>query len=481
MCTFMDKFNNLILNLRKKTFDYVYSWFLPLLSSLIVLLFWVANLQVIGLLAITLISCFVLIVFDDLLPFVSLLFMVPMAFRDTEIAFQTQLIPCIIIFALLASAIIFHFIKYPAKKIELDSFFFTLLSIVGIFLVGGLFSGDYSHYFDAIDIFLIAGISPLLIHVVLYNNIKVDNKIDLKKYLCMGFLIAISLACFELCFVKLHVTLYGEVVFEDIPGYLCWANTNNFATLILIAIPLCCYMLLSSKHFWVWIGDLAFLCLALLVSGSDGAFATLGAFTPFLMYMVYKNVYKHNLPKLKLVYSCIFFIGVIALAYVCLFNSAILLDFIESSSDDRGRSLPYTMAIKLFRSFPLFGIGLGGGNAALKAVIHIFDYNGFFHSTFFHILACTGAVGIIGYVFYYLARMKYLLNNDTVLGNFVLYSFILFALYSLIDTNEFNIVLAFMTTLITIVGLINKKGSDDKPLPLWVKNPIFCHVCQSCK
>ena len=76
-------------------------------------------------------------------------------------------------------------------------------------------------------------------------------------------------------------------------------------------------------------------------------------------------------------------------------------------------------------------------------------------------------------VIFLTARMKYLLKNDSVLGYFALYSFIMFALYGLIENNEFNIVLMFMTTLITIVGLINKKGSDDKPLPLWVKKPIF--------
>lgn len=481
MCTFVNKLNNLIVNLKQKSSGFVYSFFLPLVSSLFVLLFWIANLQIIGLLVIVLITSFVLIVYDDLLPIVSLMFMVPMVFRDTTYAFENQLVYCIIIFAILVLALIFHFIKYPIKKLEFDKFFFVILAIVGIFLIGGLFSGDCIHYFDGIGIFLMSGIVPLVIHLVFYNKVKTDTKIDIRKYLCIGFIIAISLASMELCFAKLHVSIYGKGAYKPIPGGFCWANSNHIASLVLIAVPLCCYMMLSSKRILAWLIELSFLYLTLYLSGSDGAFATLGVFTPFLMLVVYKNVYKYNLKKLKLVFSIIISIAVIVLAYLCLFEFSVLLDFITSSSNSTGRELPYKMSIKTFLSYPIFGIGLGGGNAALNSVKDILDYNGFYHSTFFHILACTGGVGIIGYVIYYLARMRYLLNKNSVLGSFALYAFIMFALYGLIENNEFNIVLLFMTTLITIVGLINKKGSDDKPLPLWVKNPIFYHVYQSCK
>ena len=48
-------------------------------------------------------------------------------------------------------------------------------------------------------------------------------------------------------------------------------------------------------------------------------------------------------------------------------------------------------------------------------------------------------------------------------------AFAMFAVYGMIENNEFNIVLLYMTTTITMIGLINKKGSDDKPLPLVYK------------
>ncbi len=469
----MCKLNNLILNLRQKTKGLVYSWFMPLISSLIVFMFWIADLQVFGLLAVVLITCFVLTIYDDLLPILGLMFMIPMVFRNTTVAFEKELVPCIIIFALLVLALVFHFIKYPIKQAKLDKFFFVILSINCICLIGGLFSGNAKHYFDGAGIFVMAGIVPLAIHFFFYNKVKVNNDIDIRKYICFCFIIAISLASAELCFAKLHIELYGHEKHGYVPGGFCWANSNHVASLVLIAVPLCAYMMLSSKRIWAWFIELLFLYLTVFLSGSDGAFATIGLFTPFLMYVVYKNAYRHNLPVIRLVFFFLISMAVLVFAFLCLFDSAVLLDFITSSSNDTGRSVPYEMSIKAFLSFPIFGIGLGGGNAALEAVKNTLDYNGFYHSTFFHVLACTGVVGVIGYIFYYVARMKYLLNNDTMLGKFALYSFIMFGLYALIENSEFNIVLMFMTTLITIVGLINKKGSDDKPLPLLLKIPKF--------
>ncbi len=469
MRTFIDKFNNLVFGVRQKTFNFVYSGFLPLITSLIVLLFWIANMQMVGFLAIVLITSFVLIVYDDLLPIVSLMFMIPMSFRDTGIAFGNELIYSIIIFSILVLSLIIHFIRYPMKKIELDKFFFVILSINGIFLIGGLFSGNAKYYFDGVGYLLMSGIVPIAIHFFFYNKVKLNTNIDIKKYLCISFIIAISLASAQLLVAYLHFNVYKSKLFGAIPGLFGWASSNHVANIILIAVPLCCYMMLSSKYVWAWFIELIFLYVALFLSGSDGGFATLGVMTPFLMFVVYKNVYRYNLRITRFILSAIILIALICFTYLLLLDSAMLLDFFNSSANSTGRSTIYKMAIKSFLAFPIFGIGLGGGKASLDAISHIHNYFGLYHSTVFHVLACMGTVGLIGFLIYYLARTKYLMHNETVLGKFSLYAFIMFGLYGLIENSEFNIVLMFMTTLITIVGLINKKGSSDVPLPLWVR------------
>ena len=232
-------------------------------------------------------------------------------------------------------------------------------------------------------------------------------------------------------------------------------------------------MLLSSKRAWAWLIEIAFLYLAMFLSNSDGALATLGVCTPFLMFFVYKNCYRYNFKFIKNSFFSIIAIAVFTLASIVLLDIIDLSAFIEESSSVSGRVWAYELAIKNFLEYPIFGLGLGGGRASLDAIIETHNYNGFYHSTFFHILACCGIIGILTYFAYYFIRIKYVLKNDTVFGQLVFYAFVMFGIYGMIDTGEFNIVLLFMTTLITIVGLINKNGSDDKPLPLFVKIPKY--------
>ena len=259
----------------------------------------------------------------------------------------------------------------------------------------------------------------------------------------------------------------------DMPGGFCWANSNHVANLILLAVPLCCYMMTSTKRIWAWFIELMFLYLSLYFSHSDGGLATLVVFTPFLMFALYQNSHRHNRQFLRYAYFALIALGVLALAYFGLFMFDELVDFVVSASSSNGRTSLYTAALECFCKRPIFGVGFGGGKLYLETYTDVEGANGLFHSTFFHVLACAGIVGVIVYVIYYVERVRYLAYKNTLLGYFALLSLFMFAVYGLIENSEFNIVLMFMTTIITVVGLINKKGSDNKPLPLYIKIPKF--------
>ncbi len=469
----MKKFDNLISVVREKCDEYVYSFFMPLLASMLILLFWVANLQLIGFTITALLICFIFIFYDDFLPLIPLMLMIPMCFRNTTTAFADNLVYCIILFSLIGLSIVFHMIKYPVKNFKLDGFFYFLVVLNVVFLISGVFSNNAKNYFKALDIYLISGIMPLVIHFFFYNKVKLNDKVDYRKYVCISFIIAVSLACVQLCYAKLTDVLFGaDTWFPRIPGF-CWANTNHIANIILLAVPLCCYMALSSKAVWAWFIEILFLYACMFVSGSDGALASLLIATPFLMLFVYKNCFRRNFKFIKILFFTLFTIIIVGLLIFALFCFKDLLAFITESSSGNGRIWAYELSIDTFLNYPIFGIGLGGGRAALDAIIEIHPYNGFFHSTIFHVLACAGSVGMITYIIYYFVRVKYLLKNNTILGELVFIAFIMFAVYGTIDNGEFNIVLLFMTTLITLVGHFNKNGSDDKPLPLFVKIPTF--------
>ena len=179
MFTIREKFNNLINLAREKTEKYVYSYFLPLLTALIALLFWIADLQLVGLAIVVAMASFVFIVYDDFLPIVPFMLIIPMCFRNpTELSSLTL---AIIIFSVLVLAIIFHLVRYSIK-LTFNKYFYMLLGIVAVFVFGGYSTGEFDNYFKAIDLFVIATIVPIAIHVFFYNKIKLTDKIDCRKY-----------------------------------------------------------------------------------------------------------------------------------------------------------------------------------------------------------------------------------------------------------------------------------------------------------
>ena len=201
----MKKFYNLINFVREKFNKYVYSFFFPLLASYIVLLFWVANWQLVGLTIMVLFTCFVLIFYDDLLPLVPLLLMLPMCFRNTMTAFSDDLSYCIVMFSIIVLAIVFHFIKNPIKNVKLDGFFFFLVGLNVMFLISGIFSGNSQHYLKAFDIYLLSGVMPLVIHFLFYNKVKLNTNVNHRKYVCFAFIVAMLLLYIKSSLNREHI------------------------------------------------------------------------------------------------------------------------------------------------------------------------------------------------------------------------------------------------------------------------------------
>ena len=297
---------------------------------------------------------------------------------------------------------------------------------------------------------------------------KCEKKEDYRKYFCFCFICAVSLACLQLCYALFYKRFIGRWPLGSLPGGFSWANTNHVANLILLAVPLCFYMMTSSKGLIPWFILLAFFYTTLALSKSHGGIATLIFFTPILMCTLYQFSHKSNRNFLNWAFLILAVSAILILSYFYLHDYSTLINFIKTSSDANGRDKLYEKAVEIFVNHPVLGIGFGNGKLALSK-----NTNGLFHSSFFHILACSGIGGIAFFIFYYLFRFSYLTKGNSLIGKFALISFFMFGVYGIIENNEFNIVLTFMTTMITVVGLFNKKGSDDMPLPLYMKNPKF--------
>ena len=177
MHTTLDKLKFACAHARGKTENFFYGYFYPVYIALAVLLFWVANLQVVGFAIIIFTACFLLIFYDDFTPILPLIFMAPMSFRTLISGFFTaEIVILAILASLFISALIYHLIKYPIKRPLFDKFFFVCVGLFIVLLFSGLFSGKLKYFSYGLQVLFMAGVVPMLIHFLFLNKINFNTK-----------------------------------------------------------------------------------------------------------------------------------------------------------------------------------------------------------------------------------------------------------------------------------------------------------------
>ena len=436
---------------------FFYGKLYPVILALTAFLFWMADLQLVGFFIVVLFGSFALFFFDDILLTIPALFTIPMTFRDSSV-FNYSLTPYILLIPGLI-AFIGHLLKFQRSKLKFDSLSFGIMGIMVAMLIGGIGVGFNENYKYGLSFVMIAGVAMLAVHFFYTNRTKLQDKYDSKNYLCFSMVTVGNLACFQLIYALVQVIYLGSTDFQF--PYFCWANTNNIGYIILIATPMCCYLILNAKNIIPYVVNVVFYYVCVFVTGSDGSICILLGFAPLLLYSVYLNISRKNYQLLKTLYLIVISGATLIVVYLFLFMPNVVNEFFNRATNDNLRGPLYSYAWELFTSNPIFGVGVGHGIMNTQEI-----HAGYFHSTFFFSIASTGIVGLIAFVVLYILRIKLITKGNTTLGLFTLMSFSMFALYSLIDVGEFHVVLLYITVIMSVTGVMNKKGNGDEPLPI---------------
>ncbi len=446
---------------REKLQNFIYSKLFPVFLSIVTLVFWIADLQVAGLIIVSLSGVIVLIFFDDVTPVYPVLFLQSMVYRDAKDPSVT--IFSIIFLGLLGAALIFNLIKYPIKKIKIDVYLVGLFVLTGAFLIGGIFSPYLNEFSSGLPIFAISCVAPIAIHIFATSKNLPPKNVNAKNYFIFSFLCAINVACLQMLYAFFCRTFINWRLFE-IPGGFAWANTNHIANLILIAVPLCYYLIARADNIFEFLPQLVFLYGCCFVSQGHGGIAVLGLGTPLMLYFTYVNM----LPKNRKKFCACFIVAIVLILlfalYFYIFENEQAMLFLEKMLDNNSRSPLYEKGWNIFLEFPIFGTGLGHAFIQAGKI-----YNGYFHSTFFHALVAGGAIAILAYVFLYYTRLKALSKNDSLLGKFMIIATGLFLCYGIVENSEFNIVLIYYTAVLSFTTTVKKEAEEDIPLPLYKK------------
>ena len=136
----------------------------------------------------------------------------------------------------------------------------------------------------------------------------------------------------------------------------------------------------------------------------------------------------------------------------------------ERGTDLRGRAEIWEYCIEEFKKMPAFGLSFFGE-----------DMSGFWyptrviHNTLLQILCCTGVVGFVLFVPYFIKRYELLLKNFSLFKVFALYSVLLWELGGLFDLN-FIRVFQLIIIFIIMAACENETKPEDFRLTFHIKS-----------
>lgn len=453
--------------------EFFYSRFFPVELALISFLFYVADLSVVALSVYVVIGCFLLLSGKDMTPVLPLLFMVTFVFRNLSV-FSEPVVYCIFGFAFVA--VVLHFIIYPVKKI----LFSKLLIPVVLFSLALLFGGIGSPYYKSdfsrgIAVSVGLGIGIPIEFFVLSQYIRPKKNFDVKKYVAFLMICVAFLTGFELIYGKTALALWGDQSFRA--GYypdvdavyessLGWGNINYIGYICLLAIPCACYLMVKTKKVPLYF----FICIALFgfifVSGSDGGLGIGLVYSAVLIVFTYLKLDRDDkrlFARLVSLAVCAIFAGVCCWL---LYDANALSFLLKHFLTDTGRSELYRLGLGAFRERKLFGVGIGYAyNPAHKDAFYPWAGRNY-HSSFVHVLATMGIVGMAIYLFYLGARIYEFFSLKDDYGFYFGFAFIMYETYASIDCGEFIMLMLIITAFLSIAVYLKTLPPEQQPLPV---------------
>lgn len=447
------KFDGLIKSIK----SFIYGYYFPVCVSAWAFICFILNLQTLGFLVLLVSGTLILISVSDITPIIPLFTGFILLVKSYA---PLITLPYFIAYGFLVLCFVIHYIRFPIKSLYLGKLFFPLCLVTAALFLGGTLSSYVSIYANGLVTAFSIGPAVLVIYFVFLNGARPPKNIDLKIYLCVSLIAATVFAGFEIIYIALNDYSVFINVFN-----LGWGNFNTFGAMVLIAVPLCGYLMAKTGKITTMLSVITFLVASDILCGSDGSSGIVLFSLPFIAVCVYFNVDKKH--RKKLCYYAFFAVFAVMIAGLAISIKGKFEEIIEVAvvhANSNGRSNLFHIAMSLFKSNPLLGIGLGFNDES----VYVTSPDAFnFHSTFSNVAATMGIFGLAAYTVYYFFRFRIIMGGRSSFNVFVFLSFIMFEAYGIVDVCEFNLIplMSYITILLAVTESTNGKAEDSR-LPL---------------
>lgn len=341
----------------------------------------------------------------------------------------------------IAAALIFHFVVYR-RKLIIGKLLYPYIAVAATVTLGGVGIISLKDYFNGTSLYYTVGlgVGMLFMYILLSTHLHTSKLYNLRiriSYIMM----ATGILCSFMVFFQYF--MYRDIVISEFRIiYMQWRN--NVSTILMLVLPFPFYVS-TRKYPYFFLGLIEY--AAILLSGSRGGamFGTI-EFALCIIVLVYTD--KRNRAKNLAVITTLTIIACMLARTVIRFFDPTIQRFLEGDSI---RSNLIQRALGDFKSNVVFGRGLGysGNNDVYDGKSMSINW---YHSSPFQIIGSFGILGIIAFVYQFLARCRLLLSNVTHFNLTLFISFIGLTMMSTVNPGEFcPIPYAFLVTMFFVV------------------------------
>ncbi|HKL93915.1 MAG TPA: O-antigen ligase family protein [Clostridia bacterium] len=450
---FLENDNKTIKSSPKFLYSGVFVWLIAILTYI----FWICDLGFVGVFVLLLLSATLFCICRDTTPNIAIIVLMCFAFDDINIT-TLDIILVSLGVAFVVAGIIVHLFRFKPsfdflKPNKIKGYTFAVFLILPPVALGGINLAGRNVGISALIVLMFIAMS--LMYVLFYATTQNFQKEKLLEVLARLFMVMGVLICLQMLTIALKCGSLEAI--KVAIGYrkfsYGWAHPNNVAIFLALSIATTLYYAAKLKKFAFLPIMLAVLEFAVMfLTTSRGAILFTAIALPFIAIFVFFKA--QNRKQVGISYAvCILVVAVLAI----ILRDKIMQTFsriFELGLSDNGRFEIYENAVALFKSSPVFGVGLDYG-FGVWGTYQIY----WFHSTAFQILACFGILGVLSFAYFFIMRYRAFLIKPSTVKIFMLAGLLLLEGYGMIDIVFFN-TFAYMIMMFICLGA--EKTLNDK-------------------
>ncbi len=426
------------------------SKYFPFITAAFTLMSYYLGLDVVLFYYFALVGILMLLLLDDLTPFISLLLFMSISislintpsssmgnsdyYRRPEIFIQI-----FIILSLFIATAVYRLIKtIVTGKFKITPIFFGMCGFAFVLLLNGLFTPDYNAK-NLLFAFILAS-SLVIIYSCLKDNVKLNPEgYERIAYSFFAFSVVLLIELIEA--YATTEGLFTDGVINRGKLIFGWGVYNTYGVMLLMCLPATIYLAGKKSFGFVYTLYSFVLFTALFFSCSrqtmvGGAFVYI--FCIATLFVKGKNRFANMCVLIAAAAACIVLIAVYHEAVFEFFQVIFENLIVDGELNGSGRMRLWREALGYFKKFPIFGSGF----------FVYFSYHGnsglgfmplMCHNTILELLSSCGMVGLIVYLGHRIQTVLCFFKKVTVERTFIAMTILSILLLSLMDNHIFNI------------------------------------------